>query len=262
MKRLEGKVAIVSGGSRGIGEGIVRRFVDEGAKVMITDLLVDEGQALADELGPEVAFCRHDVSSRQQWVEVVAATEDRFGRLDILVNNAGVLVFNRFEDHTDEQIDRLLSVNLKGVIYGSQAAIPALERAGGGSIINMSSADGLEGANAVSVYSSTKFAVRGLTKAMALELGFRKIRVNSIHPGGIFTPLANPHNMTKEDYDKSYWIYPAQYAGEPKDIAAAAAYLASDDARYCMGTELAVDGGLTAGHYYMGFPGSPTPPGD
>lgn len=260
MKRLEGRVALVSGGSRGIGEGIVRRFVEEGASVMITDVLDGPGKALADELGDKAAFHHHDVTSREQWETVVAATEARFGKLDTLVNNAGVLVFGRFEDHTDEQIDRLLSVNLKGVIYGSQTAIPAIERAGGGAIINMSSADGLEGANAVSVYSSTKFAVRGLTKAMALELGFRKIRVNSIHPGGIFTPLANPHNMSKEDYDKNYWIYPAQYAGEPKDIAAAAAYLSSDDARYCMGTELAVDGGLTAGHYYMGFPGSPTPP--
>lgn len=260
MRRLENSVAIVSGGARGIGEGIVRRFVEEGAKVMITDLLDDLGQALADELGESTAYHHLDVTSREEWTTVVAATEARFGKLDTLVNNAGVLVFNRFDDHTDAQIDMLLNVNLKGVIYGSQAAIPAIERAGGGAIINMSSADGLEGANAVSVYSSTKFAVRGLTKAMALELGFRKIRVNSIHPGGIFTPLANPHNMTKEDYDRNYWIYPAQYAGEPKDIAAAAAYLASEDARYCMGTELAVDGGLTAGHYYMGFPGSPAAP--
>jgi 3alpha(or 20beta)-hydroxysteroid dehydrogenase len=146
------------------------------------------------------------------------------------------------------------------VIYGCQAAIPAIERAGGGAIVNMSSADGIAGANAVSVYCATKFAVRGLTRALALELGPRKIRVNSIHPGGIYTPLANPMNMSKEDYDKNYWIYPAQYAGEPKDIAAAAAYLASEDARYCMGTELSVDGGMNAGHYYMGLPGSPTPP--
>ncbi len=124
----------------------------------------------------------------------------------------------------------------------------------------MSSADGIAGANAVSVYCATKFAVRGLTKALALELGPRKIRVNSIHPGGIYTPLANPMNVPKDVYDKSYWIYPAQYAGEPSDIAAAAAYLASDDARYCMGTELSVDGGMNAGHYYMGLPGSPTPP--
>jgi 3alpha(or 20beta)-hydroxysteroid dehydrogenase len=260
MKRLDGKVALVTGGARGIGEGIVRRFVAEGAKVLITDLLEDEGDALAAELGSSASFLHQDVTSRSGWEEAVKAAEVRFGKLDTLVNNAGVLFFSGFEGYSDQQIDTLMDVNVKGVIYGCQAAIPAIERAGGGAIVNMSSADGIAGANAVSVYCATKFAVRGLTRALALELGPRKIRVNSIHPGGIYTPLANPMNMSKEDYDKNYWIYPAQYAGEPKDIAAAAAYLASEDARYCMGTELSVDGGMNAGHYYMGLPGSPTPP--
>ncbi|MDE2436405.1 MAG: glucose 1-dehydrogenase [Sphingomonadales bacterium] len=260
MNRLEGKVALVTGGARGIGEGIVRRFIAEGASVLITDLLDEPGEALAAELGVKAAFLHQDVTSRSGWGEAVAAAEARFGRLDILVNNAGVLFFSGFEDYSAEQIDTLIDVNIKGVILGCQAAIPALERAGGGAIVNMSSADGIAGANAVSVYCATKFAVRGLTKALALELGPRKIRVNSIHPGGIYTPLANPMQVDKATYDKAYWIYPAQYAGEPKDIAAAAAYLASDDARYCMGTELSVDGGMNAGHYYMGLPGSPTPP--
>ena len=260
MDRLAGKVAIVTGGARGIGEGIVRRFVAEGAVVMITDLLDDLGQALAGELGAAAAFMHQDVTSREGWGEVIAATEKKFGRVDSLVNNAGILFFSGFEDYTEAQIQALMNVNVLGVIYGCQAVIPALERAGGGTIINMSSADGIAGANAVSVYCATKFAVRGLTKALALELGPRNIRVNSIHPGGIYTPLANPMQVSKEEYDKGYWIYPAQYSGEPKDIGAAAAYLASDDARYCMGTELAVDGGLNAGHYYMGLPGAPTPP--
>lgn len=260
MNRLEAKVALVTGGARGIGEGIVRRFVAEGARVMITDLLDDLGEALAAELGPNVGFLHHDVTSREGWANAIAATEARFGRLDILVNNAGVLFFSGFEHYSEDQIDTLIDVNIKGVILGCQAAIPAIERAGGGAIVNMSSADGIAGANAVSVYCATKFAVRGLTKALALELGPRGIRVNSIHPGGIYTPLANPMNVSKEVYDQGYWIYPAQYAGEPKDIAAAAAYLASDDARYCMGTELSVDGGMNAGHYYMGLPGAPTPP--
>lgn len=260
MNRLEGKVAIVTGGARGIGEGIVRRFVAEGARVMITDILDEPGQALADELGANAAFHHHDVTSRAEWTAVIAATEARFGKLDTLVNNAGVLFFRGFEDYSDSEIATLINVNLNGVIIGCQLAIPAIERAGGGAIVNMSSADGIAGANAVSVYCATKFAVRGLTKALALELGPRKIRVNSIHPGGIYTPLANPMNVDKETYDKGYWVYPAQYAGEPKDIGAAAAYLASEDARYCMGTELSVDGGMNAGHYYMGLPGSPKPP--
>lgn len=260
MNRLEGKVALVTGGARGIGEGIVRRFVAEGAKVLITDLLDEQGAALAEELGDAAAFLHHDVTSRPDWDEAVGAAEARFGRLDTLVNNAGVLFFAGFEGYSDQQIDTLMDVNVKGVIYGCQAAIPAIERAGGGSIVNMSSADGIAGANAVSVYCATKFAVRGLTRALALELGPRKIRVNSIHPGGIYTPLANPMNVSKDVYDRNYWIYPAQYAGEPRDIAAAAAYLASEDARYCMGTELSVDGGMNAGHYYMGLPGAPVPP--
>lgn len=262
MERLSGKTAIVTGGARGIGEGIVRRFIAEGASVMITDLLDSEGNALAAELGARAAFHHHDVTSRKGWDSVIAATEARFGQIDILVNNAGILFFSGFENYSEDQIDKLIDVNLNGVIIGCQKIIPALERAGGGAIVNMSSADGIAGANAVSVYCATKFAVRGLTKALALELGPRKIRVNSIHPGGIYTPLANPMNVSKEVYDKTYWIYPAQYAGEPSDIAAAAAYLASDDARYCMGTELSVDGGMNAGHYYMGLPGSPSPPSD
>lgn len=260
MNRLAGKTALVTGGARGIGAGIVRRFVDEGAKVLITDVLDEAGTELAGELGDATAFQHLDVTSRDEWSAAIEAVEQRFGKLDTLVNNAGVIVFKQFEQLADAEIDRLIDINLKGTIYGCQAAVPAIERAGGGAIVNMSSADGLVGANSLSVYCATKFAVRGLTRSLALELGPRKIRVNSIHPGGIYTPLANPQNLPKEQYDRNFWIYAAQRAGEPSDIAAAAAYLASDDAAYCMGTELSVDGGLTAGHYYMGMPGAPQPP--
>jgi 3alpha(or 20beta)-hydroxysteroid dehydrogenase len=258
MNRLEGKVALVTGGARGIGEGIVRRFVAEGAKVMISDVLDAEGQALAEELGQ--AYIHLDVTQRGEWDAAIAATEAKFGKLDTLVNNAGVLIFKRLDDLSEAEMRRILDINLLGTIIGSQAAIPALERAGGGSITNMSSADGISGANSLTVYCASKFGVRGFTKALALELGHRGIRVNSIHPGGIMTPMANPGGYAKEDYDKGFWIYPAQKSGEPSDIAAAAAYLASEDARYCMGTELSVDGGLNAGHYYMGFPGAPVNP--
>ena len=259
MDRLVGKVALVTGGARGIGEGIVRRFVAEGARVMITDVLVAEGQALADELGADAAFIRHDVVSRAEWDAALAATEAKFGRLDILVNNAGVIVFKRLDDLTEADMRRIIDINLMGTMIGTQAAIPALERAGGGSIINMSSADGIAGANSLTAYCASKFAVRGFTKAAALELGPRKIRVNSIHPGGIVTPLSNPTNVPRDQYDKGFRIYAAQRAGDPHDIGAAAAYLASDDAAYCIGTELSVDGGLNAGHYYMSMPGAPNP---
>jgi 3alpha(or 20beta)-hydroxysteroid dehydrogenase len=260
MQRLKGKVALVTGGARGIGEGIVRRFVEEGAQVLITDVLAQEGEALAAELGDATAFAHHDVTSLSSWQDIVAAAEAKFGRLDCLVNNAGVIAFKRLDDLTESDIRRIIDVNLIGTMFGCQAAIPALERAGGGSIVNMSSADGISGANSLTAYCASKFGVRGFTKALALELGPRKIRVNSIHPGGILTPMANPTNIPREQYDRGFWIYPAQKSGCPSDIGAAAAYLASDDAQYCIGTELSVDGGLNAGHYYMTMPGAPTDP--
>lgn len=255
MERLQGKVALVTGGARGIGEGIVRRFVAEGCKVMISDVLDAEGQALADELGQ--AYIHLDVADRAQWDAAIAATEERFGKLDTLVNNAGVIVFKKLDDLSEAEIRRIIDINLIGTIIGSQAAIPAIERAGGGSITNMSSADGIAGANSLTAYCASKFGVRGFTKALALELGHRGIRVNSIHPGGIVTPLSNPGNYPREVVDQAYKIYPAQRAGDPHDIGAAAAYLASDDAAYCIGTELLVDGGLVAGHYYAVMPGAP-----
>lgn len=255
MQRLKGKVALVTGGARGIGEGIVRRFVEEGAQVMISDVLDPEGQSLAEELGQ--AYIHLDVTSRAEWDVAIAATEAQFGKLDCLVNNAGVIVFKRLDDLSEVEIRRIIDINLIGTIIGAQAAIPALERAGGGSIINMSSADGIAGANSLTAYCASKFGVRGFTKALALELGPRNIRVNSIHPGGIVTPLSNPTNVPRDQYDMGFRIYPAQRAGDPHDIGAAAAYLASDDASYCIGTELLVDGGLVAGHYYASMPGAP-----
>jgi len=260
MKRLAGKSCLVTGGARGIGEGIVRRFVAEGARVMITDVLHKEGQELADELGEAAAFTPLDVTSSAEWNDALSLTKDKFGQLDVLVNNAGILKFARLDDLTEEDIRKIIDVNLIGTIIGTQAAIPFIENAGGGSIINMSSADGISGANGLSPYCASKFGVRGFTKSVALELGPRGIRVNSIHPGGILTPMANPTDIPRELYDKGYWIYPAQRSGAAEDIGAAAAYLASDDAAYCYGTELSVDGGLNAGHYYMGMPGAPQPP--
>ncbi|MEM8697336.1 MAG: glucose 1-dehydrogenase [Pseudomonadota bacterium] len=262
MQRLTGKVALVTGGARGIGEGIVRRFVQEGAQVMVADILEEEGRALAEELAPNAAFQPLDVTARKDWDAAIAAVTNQFGQLDILVNNAGILKFAALDDLTEDDIRRIIDVNLIGTIIGTQAAIPAIEKAGGGSVINMSSADGISGANSLTPYCASKFGVRGFTKAAALELGPRGIRVNSIHPGGIMTELSNPHKVPREQFDKNFWIYPAQRTGDTEDIGAAAAFLASDDGKYCYGTELSVDGGLNAGHYYMGMPGSPQQPED
>lgn len=255
--RLAGKVALVSGGARGIGEAIARRFVAEGASVMIADVLEDEGRAVAENLGDAARFMRLDVTSSENWDAVIAATEAAFGKLDTLVNNAGVIVFKTLDDHSEAEMRRILDINLLGVMLGTQRAVPAIERAGKGAVVNISSADGLDGANALTAYCASKWGVRGFTKAAALELGPRGIRVNSIHPGGIATPLANPTNIPRETFDTFFRIYPAQRAGDPSEIASAAVFLASDESAYCMGSELAVDGGLTAGHYYMGMPGSP-----
>lgn len=257
MSRLAGQVAIVTGGARGIGEGIARRFVAEGAKVTITDVLEEEGQAVAASLGDAAQFIRHDVVQRDQWDAVIAATEQKFGKVDTLVNNAGVIVFKTLDDLTDAEMRRILDINLLGVMIGTQAVIPTIERAGGGAIINMSSADGLSGANSLTAYCASKWGVRGFTKAAALELGPRRIRVNSIHPGGVVSKMTNPMDAPRDLIDQAFRIYPAQRAADPHDIAAAAVFLASDESSYCMGTELAVDGGLTAGHYYMSMPGAP-----
>ena len=257
MRRLENKVAIVTGGARGIGEGIVRRFVEEGARVVIADVLEAEGRALAAELGDVTVFERLDVTSRAEWDRVIAATETHFGKVDSLVNNAGILIFKKLDDLSEDEMRRIIEVNLLGTMIGTQAIVPAIERAGGGTIINMSSADGISAANGLSPYCASKFGVRGFSQSVALELGPRGIRVNTIHPGGIYTPLANQAGVTREMFDQGFRIYPAQRAGDPADIGAAAAFLASDDARYCIGTELSVDGGLNAGHYYMAVPGAP-----
>ena len=247
MNRLEGSVAIVTGGARGIGEGIVRRFVAEGAKVMITDVLADQGQALADELGDAAAFHAHDVTDRAQWAAVVAATEARFGKLTTLVNNAGIIVFKRVDDLTDAEIDRLLDINLKGVIVGTQAVIPAIERAGGGAIVNMSSADGIAGANSLSVYCASKFAVRGFTKACALELGPRKIRVNSINPGLVQTEGTTSAGIasSESEFQKQMEAQtPLGRIGQTQDIAPAALFLASSDSAWITGESLYISGGL------------------
>ena len=259
IARLTGKVALISGAARGIGAAIARRFIAEGACTIIGDVLEAEGSELARDLGTNAAFTRLDVTQRGDWDAAVALAEARFGKLDCLVNNAGIIVFKALDDLTEDEMRRIMDVNAMGTMIGTQAVLAALGRAGGGSIVNMSSADGLAGANALTAYCASKFAVRGFTRACAMELGPRGIRVNSIHPGGIVSAMTNPASRPREELDRGFRIYPAQRAGDPEDIAAAAAFLASDDAAYCHGTELSVDGGLNAGHYYTMLPGAPSP---
>jgi len=255
--KLKDKTAIISGGSRGIGGACVELFAEECANVVIGDVLEAEGKALADKLGDKVVFKRLDVTQEESWADAVATAEAQFGGVDILVNCAGILTFNHVADLTAEEVRKTLDINLYGTIIGTQAVIPPMRKRGAGSIVNISSTDGLIGSNAHAAYIASKWGVRGFTKAAALELGLENIRVNSIHPGGVDTPLANPMNEEREEYNKRFVTFAAQRACDPTEIAQGVLFFASDDGSYCMGSELAIDGGLTAGLYYYGHPGAP-----
>lgn len=260
MGRLSGKVAIVTGGARGMGAATSRLFVAEGAKVAITDVLEEDGKALAAELGDVARFYRHDVTSEQGWADVVAQTEADLGPVDVLVNNAGILMFKSLLSTTREDYERVLQVNLVGEFLGIKAVAPGMIARGKGSIVNISSVDGMKGANGLVAYASSKWGVRGLTKVAALELGHRGIRVNSVHPGGVDTAMTNAGNTARDEVNQRFTNIPLQRVSGPEEVAAASLFLASDDASYLAGAEIVVDGGMTSGQYYPGFPGAPGVP--
>jgi 3alpha(or 20beta)-hydroxysteroid dehydrogenase len=246
MARLAGKVAIVTGGARGMGEATVRLLIEEGAKVLIGDVLDEAGQALADELGDAAEFIHLDVSRKQDWEAAVTVAE-KIGPLSILVNNAAILFHNTIVDTTEEDFMKVVSVNQLGVFLGMQSVFASLKSNGGGSIINVSSIDGLQSKNSLVAYSATKWAVRGMTKAAALEMGKYNIRVNSVHPGGIFTAMHGSDFMSQEDADSFYRHHAIPRVGLPREVAALTAFLASDEATYSTGAEFIADGGWSAG---------------
>lgn len=255
MNRLQDKVAIVTGGAHGMGAATCRLFADEGAQVIVTDLDEEAGEALAGEIGG--IFMKLDVSQESDWERVAADTIARAGRIDVLVNNAGMLIFSTIEDLTGEQIDRLLGVNLKGPMFGMKHCGKAMKAAGRGAIVNISSIDGIRTANALGLYSASKWALRGVTKTAALEYGHHGVRVNSVHPGGVDTAMGNPRQAKGDDLQSDYTRVPLQRIGKPEEVAAASLFLASDEASYVNGAELLVDGGWNAGIYYPGTPGAP-----
>ncbi len=256
MGRLEGKTAIVTGGAQGMGAATVRVMVEEGAKVVIADLAEQAGKSLAAELGDAASFCRLDVSNESDWQKVLAHTLEVYGTVNVLVNNAGIQYFVGVEDIEAEGVMRLFSINVLGSMLGVKTVAPTMKKAGAGVVINISSLDGLRGTNGMSPYVASKWAVRGLTKAQALELG-PVIRVVSVHPGGVNTPMGNPTGDTGEAMNAPYGRIPLRRIGEPIEVARVTAFMASDEASYVSGSEIAVDGGWTAGHYHVGLPGGP-----
>jgi 3alpha(or 20beta)-hydroxysteroid dehydrogenase len=257
MGKLAGKTAIVTGGARSMGAATARLFVEEGAQVVIADVLQAEGEALAAELGAAAVFQHLDVSDEAAWKAAAEAATSRFGGIDILVNNAGILKFAALLDTSTADFKRVLEVNLVGCFLGMRTIAPLMIARGHGSIVNISSIDGLKGANSIGAYAASKWGVRGITKVAALEFGHKGVRVNSIHPGGVDTPMGNPQGVGEEELNKLYTSVPLQRVGRPVEVARASLFLASDDASYINGAELTVDGGWTAGHYYHGYPGAP-----
>lgn len=243
---LAGKVALVSGAARGQGAAEARTLVERGARVVLGDVLDDKGQAVAAELGDAATYVHLDVTSSASWREAVAATE--FGGLTTLVNNAGIVRTGFIEDMAEDDFQAVLQVNQVGCFLGMQAAIPALKASGqGSSIVNISSTAGIEGVPGVVAYVATKFAIRGMTKVAAIELGHFGIRVNSVHPGTIDTPMISSPEFDSVDKDAVFAVLPVPRIGQPQEVAELVAFLASDAASYCTGAEYLVDGGAMAG---------------
>ncbi len=248
MGKLDGKVALITGAARGMGIEHARLFVEEGAKVALTDILAEEGRAAADELGADAAFFLHDVSDPEAWGQVVPAVVETFGPITVLVNNAGLtgpvatLAEMRVEDYL-----RTIAVDQHGVFYGMQAVIPGMIAAGGGSIVNISSLAGfVHHVNLKNpAYTASKFAVRGLTKAAAVQYGSMNIRVNSVHPGGVETPMLTS-TYTPEMLKELSKEVPLRRMAKPVEISRLVAFLASDESSYITGSEHVIDGGQLA----------------
>ena len=248
--RLENKVAFISGGARGMGASEAMIFAQEGAKVVIGDVLDEEGrqtEAAINEIGGECLFVRLDVTSEDSWADAIAATIARFGKLDVLVNNAGIVARGTLDTATVEEWDRVMDVNAKGVFLGTKAAIPEMRNAGGGSIVNISSMSGIVGqTNIQPVYNASKGAVRIFTKSAAVQYAKEGIRVNSVHPGSIDTPMAGERLTDPDLQREAEGRNPMGRTARPEEVAYGVLFLASDESSFMTGSELVIDGGATA----------------
>ncbi len=247
MNRLDKKVALVTGGARGLGAAAVRTMIKEGARVVFGDVLDAEGEALQKELGDSAVFVHMDVTEQSDWNAAIERAE-KIGPLNVLVNNAAVVHMAALSETTDEDYMRVFKINQFGTFIGIRSVIEPMKRAGSGSIINVSSIDGLHSAAGLSAYSSTKWAVRGLTKNAAIELGQYGIRVNSVHPGGMYTAMGGSEFASVEDLNEStYSRFPIPRVGMPEEVAQLILFLATDEASYSTGSEFVADGGWFTG---------------
>ena len=243
MSRLKNKVAIVTGGASGMGASHVRLFAKEGAKVVLTDINEEAGEALATELGADVHFVKQDVTSEADWNKVIAETESKFGPANVLVNNAGISKSIPLLEMTEEQYRQIVDINQVSVFLGIKAVTPSMQKAGAGSIVNISSLNGIVG-GAIG-YTDSKFAVRGITKAAALQLAGDSIRVNSVHPGVIETPMVSEGDAAEQIKEVVKQI-PSQRMAQPEEVSNMVLFLASDESSYSTGSEFIIDGDLTA----------------
>jgi 3alpha(or 20beta)-hydroxysteroid dehydrogenase len=262
--RLEGKVAIISGAARGTGEATARRFVAEGARVVVADILTDRGRSVAQDLGDAGHFVELDVTAEVSWQKAIDETTRHFGALNVLVNNAGVLHMAALGDTAVSDFDRVVAVNQKGVFLGMKTAAPVLQEAGGGSIVNVASIDGMKGGNGLVAYGGSKWAVRGMTRVAALELGKHGIRVNAVCPESGSPEMIRPflpegidpelavgfrHNLLSYQRNRTT-------SDRIQDIVNAILFFASDESLSCTGTDLLLDSGILAGKIAKGAPGS------
>jgi len=253
--RLQGKVALITGAAGGLGEALSRAFVAEGAHVVVTDVQLDAARALAGELGSAASFAPLDVANEAAWATTIGDVVRERGRIDVVVNNAAVLLPGPILDYSLSDYRTSVEVNQIGCFLGVQAAARAMiADGGGGSIINISSVDGLRGTPGVAGYASTKWAVRGITRVAAVELGPRNVRVNAILPGGMTTAMASPAinlKMRLKTAEQIVGGWPLGRLAHPDEIAPLAVFLASDESAFCTGSEFVIDGGATSGPDYL-----------
>ncbi|MBT2248177.1 glucose 1-dehydrogenase [Arthrobacter sp. BHU FT2] len=242
--RLSGKVALITGGAMGLGAAHARAFVEEGAQVVIADLADDKGEELAKELGDAGLFVHLDVADPDQWDVAVAQSVDHFGKLNVLINNAGIFTTGCLEEYSLKTWDKTIAVNLTGAFLGLKSAVAALAKAAPSSVVNISSTAGVQGYPGFHGYSASKWGLRGLTRSAALELADRTIRVNSVHPGGIATPLLH---AVREIDESDFAGSTLKRLARPEEITGIVVHLASDESSFVTGAEFVIDGGITAG---------------